>query len=281
MSLLRRAVFRHMHVDWYVPGDWIGTPGFVVKPEQGDPAAARSITAKLLGVRERLVGCLAATPDPAPAAWVRVAAIAEEDGAKWTLAEMLALAAHNLRKTAVSTVAWLAIDDWPNSWLADFGFEHATDIETYVKEDKQLPPVAPIPELIIREVRDGDMARLAELEAEAFSPLWRHSARGLRLARQQAFSFDVAELNGRIVGFQLSTPNRYGVHLVRLTVDPNLQRGGIGSALLANAFREYHRRNNVQVTLNTQVDNAASQRLYKKFGFRASGQRFPVWIRQL
>ena len=128
---------------------------------------------------------------------------------------------------------------------------------------------------------ETDLEQLASLEKKAFNPLWRHSARGLGLARHQAFSFDVALLQGKIVGFQLSTPSEYGVHLVRLTVDPDTHGLGIGSALLHHAFQQYHRRGKYRVTLNTQIDNEASQRLYRKFGFFASGQRFPVWLRRL
>lgn len=277
MALLRKAVYKHLHVDWYLPGEWIGHPGFVVKPV-APKTGAGSITSKLLGVREQFAGCLAATPDPEPVAWVRVAAIEQREEARETLAQLVAGAVRQLQDTAVTMIAWLAIEDWPNLWLAEFGFDCENHIETYVKEDRALPAVEPVPGLEIRSVREQDIDALAKLEAAAFAPLWRHSARGLRMARSQSLSFDVAVLNGRLAGFQLSTPSRHGAHLVRLTVDPALHGAGIGSALLAYACEGYYRRGKTQITLNTQVDNAASQRLYRKFGFRASGQQFPVWV---
>lgn len=281
MSLLRTAVNKHIHVDWYLPGDWIGAPGFVVLPKPTENSAQQSFTEKLLGPRTALHGCLAVTPDPEPAAWVRVAALDEQVTPLLALGDMVELASNNLKSSRVDSIAWLAIQDWPNQWLSQLRFHKVTQIETYIKESTTLPSVPDIPNLTFRHVFDTDLDHLAHLEEKAFDPIWRHSARALELARHQAFSFDVALLDGEIVGFQLSTPSDYGAHLVRIIVDPDLHRSGIGSALLAHAFQGYHKRGRHRITLNTQIENVASQYLYKKFGFFASGQRFPVWIKQL
>ena len=279
MDLLHKATYRHHHVDWSVPGDWLGSSGFVV---QSEPEQSRSsVTARLLGARPRLRACLAAAADPLPAAWVRVAAIAGGEKPQATLAALLETAVANLGRAGVTELAWLAIEKWSNSWLPELGFGRANEIETYIKEDKAIPPVDPVPGLRIRPVLDTDMETLARLEAAAFEPLWRHSAHGLSIARGQAFSFNVALLDDEIVGFQLSAASSLGAHLVRMTVSPQRQQMGIGSALLAHTLDHYYRRGLNHVSLNTQVDNTASQRLYDKFGFQASGERLPVWVRQL
>ena len=281
MSLLRTAVYNHLHVDWYLPGDWIGNPGFVVIPKSNGASTPQSFTEKLLGSRSPILACLAITPDPDPATWVRVAALDESSTPLLALGDMLELASHNLRAAGMENIAWLTIQDWPNQWLSQLGFRKETHIETFIKESTTLPEIAEIPGLSFRHVFDTDLEELAAIEAKAFAPLWRHSARGLDLARHQAFSFDVALLEDKVVGFQLSTPSDYGAHLVRLTVDPDLHRSGIGSALLAHAIQGYHQRSRHRITLNTQIDNDASKYLYKKFGFFSSGQRFPVWVKSL
>jgi ribosomal protein S18 acetylase RimI-like enzyme len=84
-------------------------------------------------------------------------------------------------------------------------------------------------------------------------------------------------MGGTIVGFQLSTASGSTAHLVRLTVSTEWHGQGIGSALLAHAITSYRANGLSQVTLNTQLDNIASQFLYRKFGFNATGQRLPVW----
>jgi ribosomal protein S18 acetylase RimI-like enzyme len=109
--------------------------------------------------------------------------------------------------------------------------------------------------------------------------LWRHSAEGLALGWRHSTSFDVAELNGSVVGFQYSSASdvQTAGHLVRLTVSPDAQRSGVGSTLLAAALRSYQQRNLREASLNTQLSNVASRRLYEKFGFRQAGYRWPVW----
>jgi ribosomal protein S18 acetylase RimI-like enzyme len=273
--LLRRAPFVHMHADWRLPGDWLGSPGFVVLPEQAVAEGnGRSPVHPFLFPQNDLYGCLIATADPLPAAWVRAAAVIESQE---MLAALLAHAMTALRETAVTELCWLVIRDWPNTWLPDLGFYQANAIETYVKDDKWLPEVTAVPHLIIRPAQLADMPALEKIETAAFAPMWRHSAETFALAGQQALCFDVAEIAGEIVGFQLSSRTNMGAHLVRLTIDPQVQRQGVGSAILTHAIRTYWQHGLHHVSLNTQLDNGPSQFLYRKFGFRPTGQTFPVW----
>jgi ribosomal protein S18 acetylase RimI-like enzyme len=228
-----------------------------------------------------LQACLAATADPAPAAWVRVACLRDVSEPEATLARMLGPVSDFLRETAVAHLAWLAIESWPNPWLPRLGFHHYCDVETYIKNDLDLPEGRANSELTIRPVQADDIPALAAIEAAAFAPLWRHSAEALRAVQQIAFSFDVALLQGAPVGFQFSTQSEQHVHLARMTVAPQAQQQGVGSALLRHAVRAYRRRRFRYVSLNTQTDNTPSRRLYEKFGFEPSGQRYPVWLKQL
>jgi ribosomal-protein-alanine N-acetyltransferase len=186
-----------------------------------------------------------------------------------------------LQQEPISQIGWLLTEAWPAEWLTALGFRHLIQIETHVKEPLEETWVASVPGLQIRPVRSEEMAVLAEIEAVAFEPLWRHSATALGLARQQAGSFDVAVLDGRIAGFQFSTRSPRGAHLARMTVHPAYQGRGIGAALLAEAISQYRAEGLRRVTLNTQVDNLASKRLYGRFGFRPSGEEFPVWVREV
>ncbi len=280
MRVLQSAPYRHLHVDWYVPGDWIGSAGFLVKLK---PKAkpSKSQFAKFLGESDKVNSLIAVTADPRPATWVRVVGLGDKETAVSDLEELISAVKAPLKQEGNNVIAWLTIEEWPNQWLKDLDFKCVNHIETYVKEDKDIPDRPINPEIDIRPVLDKDIEDLAILEAKAFNALWRHSAQGLQIAKNQAFSFDVALMNEKIVGFQLSTPNDYGVHLVRLTVDPDIQGVGIGTALMTHALKGYYRRDRYRITLNTQVDNQNSQMLYKKFGFKASGQKYPVWIHSI
>jgi len=264
--LLSLATMRHLHSDWHLPVDWLGTPGFVVCER------------KWPGGETEIVACLAVGADPPPAAWVRAAAVIRRARAEDWLAEMLPLTLPYLSDCGVSIPGCLANGIWPESWLVGLGFRKVNWIVTYqldLKAARLTTPDSPL----IRPATTNDMARLAEIERAAFDPLWRHSQRGLLVAFGEALSFDVAEVDGRIVGFQYSVGGQDGTsaHLVRLTVDPQAQGHGVGSGLLSAALMGYVRLGMERVTLNTQADNHASHHLYERFGFERLIGRADVW----
>lgn len=266
-QLLRSAAFVHVHADWHLPGDWLGEPGFVIHLEGSEGRDED----------ERLDGCLAIAADPVPTAWVRVAATRPEDG-YLLLVEMLDKAIPEL-DPQINQIAWFVTDEWPEDWLEGLGFDLATEVITFEKNNLDLAPYESPAGLVIRPVRLDDMPGLAAIEAEAFEPMWRHSAEGLVLAWHQSVMFDVALLGGRPVGFQFCTRTYNGVHLARMTVRPDVQGRGVGASLLAEALVQLEAKNLRHISLNTQIDNLASQRLYRRFGFEESGQSFPVWAR--
>lgn len=261
--LLQNARYLHLHADWRLPVDWIGTPGFVVhttKPGMID-------------------SCISAAADPLPAAWVRLAALSTESQLQTVFGRLLETVMSTLREQGVSQLAWLSSAEWVDAQLPQFQFEQVEAIETYVAT-KLVRPNGATPDVHIRPVQLSDFPILATLEADAFAPLWRHSADALRLGWQQSMRFDVAEIDNRIVAFQYSTHTQArSAHLVRITVHPDLQGAGVGTALLSYTFEQLQQSGYQTISLNTQIGNLPSQTLYHKFGFRPIGQRYPIWAR--
>lgn len=270
--LLQKARFSHVHADWHPPVDWLGQPGFVVAEE--GPAGF---------LPPYLAACLAITADPLPAAWVRVAAVHNNPGGDELLLSMLAPIIRHLQQQAVQEIGWLLPAGWPESWLVAMQFSRQNSIETYFKSDLSLPRGGLNPAVQVRPVQPADFPALVAIEAAAFAPLWRHSHSGLELGWRQSLCFHVAELAGRLVGFEYSVHSQAerAAHLVRISVDPAVQGLGVGSALLTAALEAYRRQGLRHVSLNTQVDNLSSQQLYAKFGFHPAGYRVPVWVRAL
>ncbi len=277
--LFRVAARSHTHADWRPPADWVGSPHFVVATEEATRSAGLGMN--LFSRQTRLMACLVAAPDPPPAAWVRLAVVGQNQDEERLLAEMLTFVMASLRETAVTQLGWLVQRGWPDACLPDLGFDRINEIETYVTESLDLPPYSSRDDLLIRAVEPQDFPTLETLEEEAFAPLWRLSGETLELAQREAIWFTVAEWNGRLVGYQLSSGGSEGAHLVRLTISPQAQGQGVGRTLLADAFRAYRRFGLRAASLNTQVDNIVSQRLYAKFGFQPTGERLPVWCKYL
>jgi len=265
--LLKSARLSHTHVDWRLPGEWIGQPGFVV---------AEMTSGSLKG---DLVGCLSITADPPPAAWVRVASLADVDSqpAIWTA--MFEYIMPELLASDVNEVGWLISEQWDERWPQNAGFRQANWIVSYLKEDLALPVLGDSLAWL-RRAQPADMPALAMVERAAFAPLWRHSVDGLSRAYEQSLSFDIAEVDGQVAGFQYSVQG-FGfdtAHLVRITVHPAYQGLGVGSRLLKSAIEGYRRYGIRRVSLNTQLDNFSSHKLYERFGFREVGFRIPVWV---
>ena len=277
-TLLQNAPYSHIHADWHYPADWLGSSGFVVMDDMPNESDSNSLNKHFFGEEKRLLACLAVEPDPPPAAWVRVAAVSESVNGQEALSQLFELIMIYLKKSAISEVGWLLVESWPNSWIRDLGFDKVDTVETFMKDGTETPQIQSKKGLTFRAVTANDLGRLEEIEREVYQPLWRNSVAGLALARRHAFIFDVVEIQGKIVGFQYSTLMHKKAHLSRITIDTEVQGQGIGTALLDRAFEGYRQRGVETVSLNTQIENIKSRGLYERFGFRPSGQKFPVWV---
>jgi len=133
----------------------------------------------------------------------------------------------------------------------------------------------------IRTLVMQDLPAVADTDAASFVPLWQNSLPDLTRAFSRAYLATVAEHDGRVVGYQISTRTSIGLHLARLAVRPDSQGYGIGQSLVKDLISHADRRNIQRFTVNTQGDNSASLMLYKKLGFLETGERYPVYTLQL
>jgi ribosomal-protein-alanine N-acetyltransferase len=136
-------------------------------------------------------------------------------------------------------------------------------------------------DLTIRLARAEDLPIMAQVDQAAFSPPWQMTLSEIRQAERISANCTVAIYEGQIVGYQLSTLYFDGAHLARLAVAPNMQRKGVGSALLSTVLRTFARRGVFSMTVNTQSSNEVSQRLYLRYDFRHNGYNLPVWMAEI
>jgi ribosomal-protein-alanine N-acetyltransferase len=254
----------HRHLDWRYPLDWIGSPPFFVLEDHG-----------------QIISALACPPDPPCVAWVRLfvnsgkLSIDESWRTLWEVARL------DLAHKDSYTVAAIVLQDWYHSLLINSGFSSRQSI-VMLERAGQIPLDISLPAGIsIRTMLQYDLPAVAEVDAAAFEPLWQNSLPSLELAYPQAVLATVAEADGQVLGYQLSTRNPLGAHLARLAVRPELQGRGLGSLLVADLIQQAERHGMYHLTVNTQSDNPASLTLYRKIGFRETGERYPVYQLQV
>lgn len=250
----------HRHLDWRPPLDWIGHHPFVVADSGRD-----------------LVAVLACPPDPPDIAWIRLLAISNEVDTEETWASLWSVARDQMSRLPDIVVAAIPLHEWFLNLLVGSGFVRVSTVIMLEWKSGELPPDGPATQASLRTMSYDDIPIVERLDNLAFKRLWCNSSESLELALRQAAVATVAERDGRIVGYQISTANHMGGHLARLAVHPEDQGEGVGYLLVRDLLKQFAKRGARRVTVNTQEDNLASLALYKKANFQTTGEKFPVY----
>lgn len=251
----------HRHLDWRTPLEWLGAPHYWVLEEADKVSAA-----------------LACPEDPPQVAWIRLfghhahLSAAEAWSPLWEIARAVAVEQANLQ------VAAIVVKRWFQDLLYSAGFSLKQNIVMLDLQKKDFRPF-PIPQGIhIRPLQESDLPAVARLDLEAFGSFWHNSLDALQRAKTLASYASVAEDESGLLGYQLSTGNPFGTHLARLAVCKAAQGRGIGSALVSELIQKMNLDRTSRLSVNTQEDNSASLNVYKKIGFKRTGEAYPVLV---
>ena len=256
-SLIHFSPNVHRHLDWRPPLDWIGFQPYLVAERAGNILAA-----------------LTCPTDPPDIAWIRLFAVSNDISVEDAWEILWSAAKQYLSKV---TIAAIPFQGWFHQQLISGKFTHTHDVAMLAWENQSLPPENEVPGCILRFMNFDDLHLINKLDQEAFGPIWQQSLDMLDMAFHQAAIATVAETPEGIIGYQISTAGSGGGHLARLAVHPQVRGQGIGYALARDMLIQFHRRGALRVTVNTQIDNYASLALYKKVGFRPTGEVYPVY----
>jgi ribosomal-protein-alanine N-acetyltransferase len=259
-NLIHFSSHVHRHLDWRGPLDWIGSPPFFVLESQGQVVAA--------------LGC---PPDPPPVAWVRLFVNSGKLPVQESWQMLWDKARDELGHKGQFVAAAIVLQDWLHELLLSSGFNSHQSIVMLERDDRTPIEIALPPEISLRAMMPFDLPAVADVDALAFELLWQNGLPLLEQAYPQSGWATVAETDGQVIGYQLSTRNSLGVHLARLAVRPAVQGKGVGYALVADLIQQVGRRGISHLTVNTQSDNATSLALYQRIGFRETGERYPVY----
>ena len=158
-----------------------------------------------------------------------------------------------------------------------FGFYQYQHLDILRKNDLRTSPPTNIP-VLLRPFQDKDQQELLLVDNRSFDQFWWMDEQSLRsmIDSQEASLFYVAEEFGKLVGYIIVSSERDYAHLSRIAVDPEYQGMGIASALLDRGIEFLRQRGIRSISVSTQANNYRSKALYRKFGFRETGERLCI-----
>ncbi|MFO3796261.1 MAG: GNAT family N-acetyltransferase, partial [Anaerolineales bacterium] len=252
---LAEGVYVHRHLDWRPPLDWLGHPFWWTLEKERD-----------------LVAVLACPDDPPEIAWLRLFAYSSSLSFSWAWRVLWEQARDALAKTK-PMVGAIATEYWLEPLLQRARFEMRQRVVVLEwRAQAAFPSEGDWP---VRAMRPEDLPAVAQVDWQAFVPPWRHSLESLRYAFSQALFATVLEIEGKILGYQITTGHPFGAHLARLAIHPQVQGKGWGKKLLQHLFALLAQRRIERLTVNTQHDNRVSLALYRRLGFERTGEEFP------
>lgn len=260
-NLIHFETYVHRHLDYRPPLDWVGEKPFYILQDRND-----------------ILGALACPPDPPRVAWIRLFAasnlISPEEAWASLWPEALEYLSEN---TQANRVAIIPLHHWLDNLALSSGFIPTHRIVMLRRESDSGSLIDESSQASIRSMTLDDIHAVQLVDEASFVPVWQNSQPCLEHAFRQAALATVAEINGQIIGYQITTPTPQGGHLARLAVIPENQCQGIGLSLLNDVLRHFTQRGARNVTVNTQADNAASLALYHKVGFQFTGEEYSVF----
>ncbi|MBN1427554.1 MAG: GNAT family N-acetyltransferase [Anaerolineae bacterium] len=263
-ELLGVAPLCHMHLDWQ------SLPAMLANP------LLRCWVLHHDGAIRALLGATVYNPPAgASVAWLRLA-LPPIDGSEPGFDCLWEALQDDLASMAVGQIGILAIEPWVENIADDWGFRRTNAVVTLQRNFGRMPPL-PVPPMQIRAVAQADLDDIVRVDAVSFHPLWQHDRAALEAAQCQASTFTLIEMEGDILGYQLSTWYVDSGHLARLAVKPEARGQGLSKLLVGDVLHFFAKRNITTITVNTQEDNVVSQRLYASLGFEHTGHSVPVW----
>jgi ribosomal protein S18 acetylase RimI-like enzyme len=262
-ALISYEYYVHRHLDWRSPLDWLGQKPFW-----------------LVEKNDRIQAALAFPTNPPEPAWVRIFAANATLGAQEAWELLFPRCLEEFAPTEESPLAALALQDWFTQLLTDHHFKHFQDIVVLSWDENEVPTRKALGERrwTLRPMKIADIPAVAELDQVSFERLWQISAATLERSFKQAGYSTVVEMDGRLIGYQISTTSAFSAHLARLAVHPEMQRQYLGYALVQDLQDHFLRRRIRYLTVNTQNNNRSSLALYQKMGFQLTGEKFPVYV---
>jgi len=263
-EFLKRNLVLHHHLDWRKPIEWVGHSPFLMLENGG-----------------RLQALLVCPPDPKNVYWIRMLASLYTIPIEESYKALFPIALEKIRNSKKENVITsIAYQGWMQTLLSRNGWEICQQVVQlrWNRRKATENPKINSEEYLIRPMYLPDLPSVALIDKACFDSIWQHSEDALRRAFEQSTYCTVAEKDGILVGYQITTLQRNRSHIARLAVLPDYQRLRIGYYLVSDVIAQYRKSWNREISVNTQQDNFKSLGLYNKIGFELTDESFPIFI---
>jgi ribosomal-protein-alanine N-acetyltransferase len=123
----------------------------------------------------------------------------------------------------------------------------------------------------IRRLTYADLPQVIAIERRSFPTPWSLAMFVLELSKPSGVCL-AATREGAIVGYLVCSRYDTVWHVMNVSVDPVLRRGGIATSLLGELFERIGG-DDARVTLEVRPTNEGAIKLYERLGFQAAGRR--------
>lgn len=259
-SIIQFETCIHRYQDWRNPLYWLGDSHFLVAEKHNEIVAALSFPI-----------------EQPPVVWIRLFVsssnlpVERVWRAIWTEAKLLLM-----KNSTLTSVMVMPLHRWYQTVLIKTDYQFGIRVKMFKWEGENPPEIKNNPSINIRTMKLEDLREIHKIDSAAFTQIWRYTLDTLEQALNLALFATVVQIQNRLVGYQISTISPIGGHLARLAVHPEYQGKGIGHSILQDLLHRFYRRGTRTITVNTQDDNAPSISLYKKAGFRPTGEEYPI-----
>ncbi|HKV02524.1 MAG TPA: GNAT family N-acetyltransferase [Ktedonobacteraceae bacterium] len=207
----------------------------------------------------------------APSTWIGGFGVSWTESRSYTrlLDTMLEYLARSLIMKGVRYLYYSG-NDMHNDWLREIllprGFAPHRLLYAYDKVDYRVPSTGNA-QVKLRPFVTSDIPALLAIEEASFEDFWRYDALSFEDIAATHPYFVVAELEGKVVGYQFNALDGEFGYLVRIAVHPSASGKGVGIRLMSEAIEFFKKARVLRIMLNTQDDNIRAHRLYEWFGF--------------
>ena len=126
---------------------------------------------------------------------------------------------------------------------------------------------------MIRKMEIKDADQVYDIENQAFFEPWTKKRLIKDLESNSFLRHFVKEVDGRVVGFYISSHVLDEVEIFTIAVDPDYKKIGVATSLLNHLIDSSIRDKARGIWLEVSTKNLAAISLYKKFGFKIMGLR--------